>query len=64
MRPKLIFCEEHNDNFLRDTWVALIGEGNYAITQTGWGSAKKEQYLIYLSRKQIEEILKEQEVKE
>ncbi len=62
MKPKLIYLEESEDKYLSDTWVELIGEGNYAITQTGYGSYKKQHFVVYLSRKQIEQILKEEEV--
>ena len=63
MAAKLIYRENHAEQFLKDTWVELIGEGNYAILQSGTGAYKKLiTNVIYLSRKQIEEILKEQEI--
>ena len=62
MNPKLIYLEKNENQYLRDTWVELIGEGSYAITQTGFGSEKKRHHLVYLSRRQIEQILKEEEI--
>jgi len=64
MGPKLIYCEAHKEEYLRNTYVELIGDGDYAVTQTGIKSNKWQHSVIYLSRKQIAEILKEQEVKE
>ncbi len=60
---KLIYLKTSPEKYERDTWVELIGEGHYAINQTGWGSDKGKTNLVYLTRQQIEEILKEQEVK-
>lgn len=62
MSNKLIYLEEHEDKYLRDTWVELIGDGLYAITQTGCLSGKGERRIVYLTHKQLEEILMEQEV--
>lgn len=59
---KLIYVDEHPETYKHDTWVELIGEGHYAITQTT-GFDKKQTLYIYLTRKQMEAILKEEEIK-
>lgn len=61
---KLIYLDENEDKYRKDTWVELIGEGNYAITQSGVLSGKGTHSIVYLTRQQIENILQEQEVKE
>ena len=60
---KLIYWEKHKSIYLRDTWVELIGVGSYVITQTGYGNGKKQHFTVFLSRKQIDEFLKEREVR-
>ena len=61
MVDKLIYIEEHLEKYKRDTWVELISNGHYAITQTD-GFEKKTQSIVFLTRQQIEQILKEEEV--
>ncbi len=61
MDNKLIYLERHAGEYENDTWVRLIGDGHYAIGQTE-SFNKKIHHVIYLTRQQIEQILKEEEV--
>ena len=62
MDTKLIYVDEHPETYQCDTWAELIGEGHYVITQTMCFD-KKQTHYIFLTRKQMEVILKEEEVK-
>ena len=48
--------------YKRETYVLLIGEGNYAVTQTELFNPKME-HTIYLTHQDLTEILKEHPVK-
>ena len=58
---KLIYVEEHEDKYKKDTWVELLDKGHYAITQTERLN-KRIRHTVFLTRQQLKEILKEQEV--
>ncbi len=58
---KLIYLDQCADKYKRDTRVHLIGKGNYAINQTETLN-KKMSHTVYLTRQQLEQILKEEEV--
>ncbi len=59
---QLIYLDQCADKYKHDTWVHLIGKGNYAINQTET-SNKNIHHTIYLTRQQLEQILKEEEIK-
>jgi hypothetical protein len=61
MIDKLIYLKEGGERE-QDTWVKRIGDGHYAITQTETFN-KKMHHTIYLTRAEMEQILKEEEVK-
>ena len=62
MEPKLIYIDECGDKYRHDTWVHLIDKGGYAINQTETLN-KNRHHTIYLTRQQLEQILKEEAVK-
>ncbi len=58
---KLIYLDECASKYRHDTWVYLLSEGDYAISQTETLNKNMRQ-TIYLTRQQLEHILKEEEV--